>query len=631
MPYRIPDRERRDLTPEEVLSDATGEVAARLSVPIGSERFVMFSLICLAGLFGIFLRVVWLSVVHHDVHAQIAENNRLRSRFLAPNRGLLFDRFGRQLVENIPTYDLLIESSELPADASLRDQEARALAEVLSATGSGDVSRIRAQFDAAEQRSLLVAEDLPSPVAISFAARHDEFDGVVLAMAPRRFYGDAEALYHILGSVGRASEADLTAGYRMSDFVGKSGIEASYETLLRGTGGLEQTEVTAKGEEVRLLSRKEAQDGEHLVLAIDADMQRVAYEALQGALKKFRAPGGAVVAVDPRDGSIRALVSAPSIDANRMAGRLSPQEYQDILADPRHPFFNRAIAARYPAGSTIKPFMGAAALAEGIVTPNTIIEDRGAISVPSVYDPSVVYTFRGYATLGPVDIFSAIARSSDIYFYIVGGGFGSIKGLGIERIAAHLDRFGFGKISGIAIGGEEAGLVPTSAYKEAVKGEPWRIGDTYNVSIGQGDMGVTPLQLALATAAIANGGTLWQPRLVDRTVDGQYQTLRDYAPIVADPEVASSAIVAVIRKAMRQTVTNGTARLLGELPVAAAAKTGTAQTGKLTDPFNALVTVFAPYENPEIALAIVVEKAGEGNEVAVPIARDILMEYFKES
>ena len=334
------------------------------------------------------------------------------------------------------------------------------------------------------------------------------------------------------------------------------------------------------------------------------------------------------MALDARNGNILALASFPSVDGTMLSQGLSREAYETLLAQPGDPFFNRAIAARYPAGSTIKPFMGAAALTEGIVTPATVVDDRGAITVPDIYVRGKVYTFRGYASLGPVNILSAIALSSDIYFYTVGGGYGGVKGLGVEKIGAYMRQFGFGERLGVDIPGEGNGLVPTPTYKKERTGEEWRIGDTYNISIGQGDFGVTPLQLAAATAAIANGGTLWRPRLADRLVDTNFAVLEEFQPEAIRSDIVPMQHIETIRKSMRATVQYGTAKLLQQLPVTAAAKTGTAQTGRTTQ-HHALVTVFAPYENPEIVLAIIIEKSGEGSDVAVPLARDILQEYFE--
>ncbi len=628
MAYFIPQREKRDLTPEEVLSDAHGEIARRIEKPINPRNFFFFALLLGIGMVVLLGQAMRLMILHYNAYAKIAESNRTKRVVVPPRRGIVYDRNGAALMRNIPVFDLVASPLEFPEDRQETLRNLSAIAE-LSHLSPDDERHYKERLETSPQKPFLVAERLDSKAVVLFSTREKEFPGFSLRLTPSRRYAEPEALYHILGLLGRASEKDVEeSGYLVSDLVGKDGIEASYEGVLKGAYGEELYEVNARGEVMRLLSRKEPVEGNAVVLAIDQHLQAYAYRQLLQAVRARNSPGGAVVAVDPRDGRILALVSAPSVDANSILDGISQSAYQKLLEDPHYPFFNRAVSARYPAGSTLKPFLGAAALAEGIVTPRTVIQDNGAITIADIYNPSIIYTFRGYAALGPMDIASAIAFSSDIYFYTIGGGYGAIRGLGVERIEAYLQKFGFGKTLGIDIPGEDEGLIPTPAYKEAQKGEKWRIGDTYNISIGQGDVGVTPLQLAMGTAAIANNGTLWKPRLALRVIDKDFNTLETYEPRVLRKDVVSPEHIAVIKKAMRDTVRYGTAKALQQLPVETAAKTGTAQTGK-TSKTHSLVTVFAPYDAPEIVLAVIVEKAGEGGEVAVPLARDILMEYFK--
>lgn len=624
--YQVPNRDKRDLTPEEMLSDTRGEIAARLEKPIAQWHFAVFGWLLAIGVVVLFARSALLAVLHYETYARIAEANRTETVPLPAFRGIIFDRLGNALTRNVPVLDLLTDPATLPADAVQRANTAMRLSNLL-ALDEEKKAAVVSRLSATSQKSVLLIERLDARSAAVFEARRSEFSGVILRVTPGRVYEEGEALYHVLGNVGRVDADDIQKGYLASDFAGRTGIEASQESVLKGLRGQETFEVDARGNALGVLSRTEPQEGEHLVLSFEKSLQEAAYQALKQAVRARRSPGGAVVAIDARNGAVLALASYPSVDANELAAGLAKERYNELSRDPGHPFFNRAIAARYPAGSTIKPLMAVAALAESVVAPSTVIEDRGEITVPDIYNPAIVYTFRGYAALGPVNVLSAIALSSDVYFYTVGGGYGSVEGLGIERIAAYMQKFGFGEMLNIDISGENKGLVPTPEYKERVRKEKWRVGDTYNVSIGQGDVGVTMLQLAAATAAIANGGTLWRPRLVLRTVDADMNTLRVFVPQALRTNIADPAIFETVRKGMRGTVTYGTAKLLQQLPVAAAAKTGTAETGKRSAP-HSLVTAFAPYENPEIVLAVIVEKAGEGSEVAVPLAREILAEYF---
>jgi penicillin-binding protein 2 len=627
--YFIPNHDKRDLTPEEVLSDSFGEIALRLEKSVERKNFIFFGILIASGILAIGVRVLWLTTIDFANYAKIAENNRTQVIPVQASRGLFFDRSGGALIANVPVIDLVADPAEMSRDENRRIAAARGIAGILGKNESG-LDALVEKFKAMPNQPFLAAEDISATSAIVFEARKEEFEGVSTRITPGRAYSEGSALFHVLGFLGRVGEEDIKSGYLPSDFIGKNGLESEYENLLKGERGKDLYEVNSRGVPVRLLEHTNPRAGENLVISINRSLQAFAYEGLAKTLRAHRSGGGAVVAIDPHNGNILAMVSAPSADAGSFSAGIGAAEYDALLNDPGHPFFNRAIAARYPVGSTLKPFMGVAALTEGVVTPNTVINDTGSIVLRSVYDPSATFVYHGYAPLGPLNIYGAIAKSSDIYFYTVGGGFGGISGLGVDRIARYLDAFGFGKKTGVDIPGENGGLIPTPEWRLSSGLGSWRIGDTYNMSIGQGDIGITPLQLAVATAAIANGGTLWKPMLALRSVDGNFNTIRSFDPEAVSTSVAPSADIEVIRKAMRQTVLAGTARILGTLPVSSAAKTGTAQTGKSSQ-YHALVTVWAPFDDPQIVLAIIVEKAGEGNEVAVPLARDILEEYFKNN
>jgi penicillin-binding protein 2 len=335
----------------------------------------------------------------------------------------------------------------------------------------------------------------------------------------------------------------------------------------------------------------------------------------------------AIVAMDPRNGQVLALLSFPEFDSNVFEQGAYDNERKKILNDQNEPLFNRALSGQYPSGSVIKPVIGAAALQEGVVTPNTIVQDNGSIVIVNPYSPGVVYTFPDWKTHGAVNIYSAIAQSCDIYFYTIGGGYGNIEGLGVDRIKKYLNLFGFGQKTGIDLPGEQPGLVPDETWKKKAKNEPWYIGDTYHLSIGQGDLLVTPLQMASAISAIANGGKLYAPYLVDKIVDSDKNSIKVFEPELIRENFIDQKNLEAIRKGMRETVVSGSGRLLADLPVETAGKTGTAQVaGQKRE--NAWFVAFAPYENPEIALSIVFEGAGEGSSVAAPLARDILNWYF---
>ena len=313
-------------------------------------------------------------------------------------------------------------------------------------------------------------------------------------------------------------------------------------------------------------------------------------------------------------------------DNNAFEGGIGKEEYSKLINDVNKPLFNRPIAAEYPPGSTFKPMMAAAALQENIISPTRQITDAGVIY-------SGAWSFKDWKVHGQVDVIKAIAQSCNVYFYTVGGGYGDIEGLGNARIKKYANLFGMGQLTGIDLPGEKAGLIPDEAWKRAIKDEPWYIGDTYHMSIGQGDVLTTPLQIANYTAAVANGGTLYKPQVVDKIVDSGGNVVRDIDKEILAQNFIDPKNMEWVQKGMLENVLTGSGRALSTLPVQAAGKTGTAQfavSGSKTLATHAWYTVYAPYENPEIVMAIMLESGGEGHDASVPIAKDVLGWYFGE-
>jgi penicillin-binding protein 2 len=373
--------------------------------------------------------------------------------------------------------------------------------------------------------------------------------------------------------------------------------------------------------------------GANIVLGIDRGLQQKLHDSLQSQLTKSGSPKGSAVALDPRTGEILAAVSLPSYDNNLFSRGISSNDYTKLINDSAQPLFNKVAGGAYPSGSIIKPLVASAALEEHVVNPGTTIEDKGSIEVVNKYNKDVKYTFFGWehTGLGQMNVYRAIAMSSDIYFYTVAGGFGNFVGLGIDKLASYYQKFGLGAKTGVDLPDESSGRVPTPEWKQRVIKEQWYTGDTYNVSVGQGDILVSPLQMATAIGAIANGGTLYQPHFLKSVTDDQGNILRNVAPVATRKNVISPANLAVVRDAMRQTVTSGTACCLIEqqVPVHVAGKTGTAETdpGGNRKPM-AWFEAFAPYENPQIVVVALVENSGEGAEYAAPAVRETLQYYF---
>ena len=438
-----------------------------------------------------------------------------------------------------------------------------------------------------------------------------------------RLYPQGVAFSHLLGFIGRVERYHLSRDerYLPFDFVGKSGIEGFYETFLRGEHGSMEKQITAGGEITQGPFQTPAKPGNTLTLTVDGEVQKKLYEVLEIQREKFKSPGAAGIVLDPTNGALLALVSLPSFDNNAF----NPS----LLDDPSKPLFNRAIGGEYPPGSTIKPFLALGALKEHVIDPKKIIYDQGKIEVRSVYNPDIVWTFRGWKALGEVDMRRAIAMSSNIYFYTIGGGYGEMKGLGIEKINQYLRLFGWGRKTGIDLEGERQGLLPLPEWKKEMLKEEWFIGDTYNSSIGQGFLRITPLQLALASAAVANGGTVYKPYLVERIIDQGEREIFRHLPEMIRKDFIDPEHVAVIKEGMLQAVDSGTVWRLKDLRVKVGAKTGTAQVG-LGKPYHGWVTLFAPYENPKIVLTILVENGVGGEQSAVPAAKEFLEWYFNK-
>lgn len=614
----------RGMEIDDAVLTITEKDAARLEAPLHRGLARWFRILCAIVLVLLGARVFFLNVVKGGYYQDVAVRNSVRNVLLSAPRGLIFDRYGKQLVRNVPSMELLATPGDLPTS----EEERQSMIERLRSFIAFDSDEWEALLRSAGgtfSAPIVLKPSLTQDETLIFSARAAEFPGISLERSAVREYQDGLIFSHILGYEGKIRKEELAEypDYLPIDSIGKQGIEKSYESELRGKRGADRVEVDSRGAVKKALGVFEPEPGSDLILNIDADLQKKLFDSLSVALDTAGLRKGAAVAMDPRDGSVLALVSLPSFDNNLFAGGIDSANYAGLIEDDAIPLFNRAIAGEYPPGSTIKPFLASAALAEGVVTPNTQIESRGGITVAG-------FSFGDWKVHGFTDVRHAIAVSSDVYFYSVGGGYGNIRGLGMEKMDAYEQRFGFGSETGIDVPGEKTGFLPTAEWKEKKFGERWYIGDTYHASIGQGFVLATPLQLADATSAVANGGTLWKPRVVGQIRDRD-GTLRSMAPEALRRNVIDPSILKTVREGMRMTVTEsvGTAQSLVSLPVAVAGKTGTAQFGteKKT---HGWFESFAPYEHPTIVLVVLIE--GQENEgyFAVPVTKDVLSWYFGE-
>ncbi len=635
--HRVGARYQQNLEWEESLMEGavSSEEETRLEEIPERKRIYWFLGLALIVVLILLFYSASLQIVQGEELREAAEINRVRKFPITSARGVILDRHGEQLVENIPSFQVVLTPADLLHRTEEEQQVSISALARLANISEEEIYRIVDESDPRSYEPQIVLESIDRDLALILEAKRDEIIGFQAISNSRRNYFD-EYYSHILGYTGKPNEKDAEEyrndeAYSGLEVIGKDGIESVYDRRLRGIPGSKQIEVDAKGREKTLVAVREPVPGENLELSIDAGLQQKAAENMEHILRSAGLTSGSFVALDPRNGEVLSMLSYPSFSNNKFAEGISHEEYNKLANDENQPLFNRPIAGTYSSGSVIKPVIGVAALEEGIVTDKSSIMDAGVIEIPNIYDPEIIYKFYGWNRegFGPVNIYTAIAWSSNIYFYTVGGGHNDIKGLGPEKIGEYMRHFGFGEVTEIDLPGEAKGLVPGREWKREVKDEKWNLGDTYNFAIGQGDFLATPLQMASSTAAIANGGTLYKPRLAKTFIDEEKDERDDLEPEILNENFMSSDTVNIIQQAMREAVTNykGTARSLGDLPVAVAAKTGTAQfdNNRLE---HSWFIAFAPYEDPEIAIAVLVEKGGSGAEAAAIVAKDTLKWYF---
>ncbi len=631
---------RHELEPQEVFLDRLvrdqgkeGE-EKKLEIPFAPVKVGLLYGCFLLLLLLFFGRTFQFQIVAHADMEKVAQDNAIRRFPTMPERGVIYDTHMRQLVWNKPSFDFVCDKRDLPQARSERE---RMFQEIASLFGI-PLEALKANFDSTLSPDMLVAENLSHGQFILIQTTLQEFSGCSLRENRIREYATPASFAHILGYTAKISEEELdeNPGYTTFEHIGKTGVEKAYENFLRGKPGYFLFEKDAYGRTVQNLGEIPSVPGASLVLWLDGDLQEKITKELEEALTRIGRTKAAAVAIDPRTGGVLALVSLPSFDNNLFAQGLSQSAYEEILADPSKPLFSRAIGGLYPTGSTIKPLLAAAALQEQIIDPDKALFTHGYIEVPNQYDPTIVYRFNDWKDHGWVDMRKALAVSSNVYFYTIGGGFEGQKGLGPSRIKEYLSRFGWGEKTGIDLRGESAGLIPDPEWKKRIKKEGWWDGDTYLLSIGQGNLLATPLQVANAFASIANGGTLYKPQMVKKVIaSSQEQNLHseeETRPRIIRENIVDLDYLNIVKEGMRQSVIEGSAILLNALPVKVAAKTGSAQTGKKDGEGKDLLyfwtTAFASYEDPEIVLTVMVEDVQEGSRVALPVVRNVLDWYF---
>ena len=594
-------------------------------VPNGFRRRLAaaFGLTVAASVFLV-ARLWQLQIVEGDVHRELSENNRIRLKRVNATRGLIFDRSGRVLVENRPSFDVLMvpEDARRPAEvlSRLEGYLQQGLPEAQQALAS---ARDRPPFE-----SVVLKRDVDWSTIVAVETRQIELPGVSLQIGPRRSYHYGPLGGHLLGYVGEVSVDELQRleGYQMGDTIGKYGLERYWEKYLRGENGGQQIEVDAVGRRLRVLREVEEVPGANIHLTVDIELQKAAEEAMEGK-------EGSLVALDPNTGAVLALVSRPAFDPNVFARGISVEEWKKLVTDPLHPLSNKAVQGQYPPGSTFKIVVATAALEEGIVNPFTRIYCGGSLHFGN-------RDFRCWKKGGHgwMNLHQAIVQSCDVFFYQVG------QRLGVDTIAEFARRFGLGQPTGILLDHEKSGTIPDSVWKRRRYGEPWYSGETLSVAVGQGYVTATPLQMASLMATVAANGSRHRPYFVDRieTPTGEEVDSGDRAAVKTGIRAST---LTQIQAALRDVVqadsgTGKRARLPG---IEVAGKTGTSQTvrmGKQDRKVNQMTlprefrdhawfVAFAPVGAPEIAVACLIEHAGGGGGLlAAPIVQKVLAHYF---
>jgi penicillin-binding protein 2 len=585
--------------------------------------FVAFSTIA----FSVILISLWyFQVIKGSDFRQMSTNNCIRIRENPAARGMILDRKGRLLALNRPSFEVYL----VPEDLKENPEVLVRVGQMLNMNPEGIKEKLQTQKKRTPFRPVKIKSDIEWNELARLETSRVHLPGLFVDVRPRRTYHHGPLASHLIGYLGEVDENELrqSAGspYRMGAMIGKYGVEYQWETYLRGVDGGRQIEVDALGREIKDLGSVESFPGNNLTLTIDFDLQKVAEEA-------FQEKTGALIAMDPKSGRVLAMVSKPSFDPDTFARNISSEEWKSLTENPFSPLQNKGIQGQYPPGSVFKIITAIAGLETGVITPNTQLTCKG------VY-PYGNRDFRCYKEggHGTINLHRAIVESCDIYFYQVG-----LK-VGVDAIAHYAQEFGLGGLTGIALPHEKSGIVPSTSWKKRRLGAPWYSGETLSLAVGQGYINATPLQLLMLISAVANGGKLYLPQVVEKVEDIYGNTLKDYPPVEVARADISEKTLHFIQEALMGAVNDphgtGWACALKDFKVAG--KTGTAQVIKMAQDFkkgdmdrmplkfkdHAWFVAYAPFEDPIIAVVVLVEHGGYGGAAAAPIAKRVIEKYL---
>ena len=570
-------------------------------------------------------RLLYLQMIEGGEYRRLSEINSIRLQDIDAPRGLISDRHGKLLVDNRPSFDLKI----ILKDAKPLDKTLQKLGKIIGETPEALGARIQSSKRLGAYTPIMLKEDIGRDLLAAVEVHMYDLPGVVVHVSPRRHYLFNDFATHMLGYVGEINADELRspayAECKGGDFIGKFGVERAYESLLRGKRGGRQVEVNATGQVVRVLKTVDAQAGHNIMLTLDYDLQVETEKLLQGKV-------GAAVAVDPNNGDILAMVSSPTFDPNWFVTGMSHEQWQSLINNPFRPLENKAIQSEYPPASTYKIVTALAGLEEGAIDANT------TIFCPGFYRyGNRIYRCWKHSGHGEVDVVKALEQSCDVFFYQVG------EAVGVDRLAWYAKSLGLGESTGIDLPQESRGLIPTKTWKRKRFGQSWQGGETLSVAIGQGFDLVTPLQMALLTATVANGGTRYRPELIHDISPAVEGDVPGQGPRIVGHLKVSDSTLSIVRKGLWSVVNerHGTAWRSRIEGVEFSGKTGTAQVvgrpaegGADQDQIkemhkdHAWFVAYAPSVNPQIAIAVIVEHGEHGSSAAAPIASKMIQSYL---
>lgn len=591
------------------------------------RRLLAAAAVIIFFLIAIVLRLWFLQISNGEEYEDRAYGNRVRIRQLVPPRGHILDRNYKEIVTNRPSFNVAL----IQEDSHDIGNVLKRLAPVLDMDVSELWEKIREASDTPRYVPVLLKEDIDWQTLAYLENHNHEFSGIRTEVQPVRVYHYNDLAANIIGYLGSISKQDLESAnsdiYRGGDIVGKKGLEKIREEDLRGEKGHSYSEVDARGFEQQLLKTVEPLPGREIRLTLDVDLQQMA-EGYMSAGEK----SGAVVAMEVKTGRILAVVSSPTIHINDFVGGISIAKWQALLDNPKHPLIDKVVQAAYPPGSTYKMVTALAGLAKGVIDEDTVFYCPGHYSFGNRR-----YRCWKHSGHGPVNLIKAIGESCDVYFYQVG------QKVGVDDLAEYAEKLGLGKKTGVEMEYEKSGLTPTKEWKEKYRNAKWQDGETLSVAIGQGFNLVTPLQMCVMTATLANGGKLYRPQLVEQVIDPEGRITENFSPELMSEITGFDQYFDLIKRGMEEVVhgKHGTARAVAIEGLRIGGKTGTAQVVRVAQyrglkdeeiPYkyrdHGWFTCYAPAEDPEIAVTVLIEHGLHGSSAAGPIARAVLNQYF---